>query len=316
MKMQSVLLACAGSFSLFAWAAANNSARADALQPAVYGGSFILEAAGYNNCVNYSLSCAPVSNVINQSVSGPGTISNSVSAPLISDGTEPALPGVVANYTVGASSSGSFTVTNGPLPGISASGTMSTVPISGVAATLEIDPSLEYSIEFVGAAGKIQVGVQASGQASVSTPTPPGYITTPASTVGFTVSLDATHQVVADYAEAGPDVGVPTASFADNNSYAFSADTPYTVDLFVDVIANTTGQADCCDGGGGTATVSGSVDPQFFVPQGYTLELSQDIGNGVTPLPAALPLFATGLGALGLLGWRRKRNSAVVPSAV
>jgi hypothetical protein len=26
-----------------------------------------------------------------------------------------------------------------------------------------------------------------------------------------------------------------------------------------------------------------------------------------TPLPAALPLFAAGLGALGLLGWRRKR---------
>jgi hypothetical protein len=26
-----------------------------------------------------------------------------------------------------------------------------------------------------------------------------------------------------------------------------------------------------------------------------------------TPLPAALPLFTTGLGALGLLGWRRKR---------
>ena len=26
------------------------------------------------------------------------------------------------------------------------------------------------------------------------------------------------------------------------------------------------------------------------------------------PLPAALPLFATGLGALGLLGWRRKRK--------
>jgi hypothetical protein len=30
-----------------------------------------------------------------------------------------------------------------------------------------------------------------------------------------------------------------------------------------------------------------------------------------TPLPAALPLFATGLGALGLLGWRRKRKQAV-----
>ena len=30
----------------------------------------------------------------------------------------------------------------------------------------------------------------------------------------------------------------------------------------------------------------------------------------VTPLPGALPLFATGLGALGLLGWRRKRKAA------
>ena len=29
------------------------------------------------------------------------------------------------------------------------------------------------------------------------------------------------------------------------------------------------------------------------------------------PLPAALPLFATGLGALGLLGWRRKRKAAI-----
>jgi hypothetical protein len=29
----------------------------------------------------------------------------------------------------------------------------------------------------------------------------------------------------------------------------------------------------------------------------------------VVPLPAALPLFVTGLGALGLLGWRRKRKA-------
>jgi hypothetical protein len=30
----------------------------------------------------------------------------------------------------------------------------------------------------------------------------------------------------------------------------------------------------------------------------------------VTPLPAALPLFATGLGVMGLLGWQRKRKNA------
>jgi len=33
-------------------------------------------------------------------------------------------------------------------------------------------------------------------------------------------------------------------------------------------------------------------------------------GMGV-PLPAALPLFGTGLGALGLLGWRKKRKARV-----
>jgi hypothetical protein len=36
--------------------------------------------------------------------------------------------------------------------------------------------------------------------------------------------------------------------------------------------------------------------------------LSQSIGT--TPLPTALPLYATGLGALALLRWRRKRKAA------
>ena len=33
------------------------------------------------------------------------------------------------------------------------------------------------------------------------------------------------------------------------------------------------------------------------------------VANNAVPLPAALPLFAGGLGALGLLGWRRKRKA-------
>jgi hypothetical protein len=33
---------------------------------------------------------------------------------------------------------------------------------------------------------------------------------------------------------------------------------------------------------------------------------------GTTPLPAALPLFASGLGALGLFGWRRKRKAVAL----
>jgi hypothetical protein len=36
---------------------------------------------------------------------------------------------------------------------------------------------------------------------------------------------------------------------------------------------------------------------------------SFDVNSTATPLPAALPLFATGLGGLGLLGRRRKRKA-------
>ncbi len=43
--------------------------------------------------------------------------------------------------------------------------------------------------------------------------------------------------------------------------------------------------------------------------QSFTLQV------GATPLPAALPLFATGLGALGLFGWRKKRRNAAALAA-
>jgi hypothetical protein len=34
-----------------------------------------------------------------------------------------------------------------------------------------------------------------------------------------------------------------------------------------------------------------------------------DVDSLATPLPAALPLFAGGLGVIGLLQWRRKRKA-------
>jgi hypothetical protein len=37
--------------------------------------------------------------------------------------------------------------------------------------------------------------------------------------------------------------------------------------------------------------------------------------DSTTPLPAALPLFASGLGVLGLLGWRRKRKASAALAA-
>ena len=42
------------------------------------------------------------------------------------------------------------------------------------------------------------------------------------------------------------------------------------------------------------------------------LQISSNTEIGDTPLPAALPLFATGLGVMGLLGWRRKRKALAI----
>ncbi len=47
---------------------------------------------------------------------------------------------------------------------------------------------------------------------------------------------------------------------------------------------------------------------------GYGSQTTGRGGESATPLPAALPLFAGGLGVVGLLGWRKKRKNAVTTS--
>ena len=81
--------------------------------------------------------------------------------------------------------------------------------------------------------------------------------------------------------------------------------------LFLDFgIANTPPAVTCCSirlEFGGQNFTGLTNDPD---------SLSESSRSGLTftpvsavPLPAALPLFATGLGVLGLLGWRRKRKA-------
>jgi len=45
------------------------------------------------------------------------------------------------------------------------------------------------------------------------------------------------------------------------------------------------------------------------VPTAPTFNFTFSLTGNTVPLPATLPLFATGIGALGLLGWRRKRKA-------
>ena len=66
--------------------------------------------------------------------------------------------------------------------------------------------------------------------------------------------------------------------------------------------------------GGGIYNNGGMVNLANSTFLNNSASLGNDIYNNggtvaVTPLPAALPLFATGLGAMGLFGWRRKRKA-------
>ena len=52
----------------------------------------------------------------------------------------------------------------------------------------------------------------------------------------------------------------------------------------------------------------------YLMDAGFAITLVNGTVSA-TPLPAALPLFATGLAVLGPLGWRRKRKAAAEASA-
>ena len=57
---------------------------------------------------------------------------------------------------------------------------------------------------------------------------------------------------------------------------------------------------------GGVCHKSGTIFA-YSVPQQVG---TWDVTVSATPLPAALPLFATGLGTLGVIGWRKKRKTS------
>jgi hypothetical protein len=65
--------------------------------------------------------------------------------------------------------------------------------------------------------------------------------------------------------------------------------------------------------GSGTADGTVAFTP-ILPPIGFdgTFDVTVNATLSNTPLPSALPLFASGLGVMGLLGWRRKRKAAAL----
>ena len=61
----------------------------------------------------------------------------------------------------------------------------------------------------------------------------------------------------------------------------------------------------------GTITSDQQIIVATFTAASQDLEATMEFkATSVVPLPAALPLFASGLAGLGLLGWRRKKAAA------
>ena len=62
---------------------------------------------------------------------------------------------------------------------------------------------------------------------------------------------------------------------------------------------------------GPAADILLNINVQDYSNGGLILAADNAFINAV-PLPAALPLFASGIGAMGLLGWRRKKKAAAL----
>jgi hypothetical protein len=306
-RIQSSMLAVAALVATATTSQAVEITPSNTLPGATYSGSLGLYADGYTCASN---ACTQVNSTQSQPA-GLGTFSNSVSAPLISDGSYGTLP--AANYPSGATASGSITFSQTPSPSMSISGTVTSVPLNGlISQVLANSPTLTYSMEVLGPQGTVSVRVNASGGVSVS-PAAAGGFGNEQAQATFTVTSTNQGQVLRDNAYLLGYSNDPTTSqtFTDNGTYTFQTNVIYTVSLAGYLEADVSGNL-----GGGTETVSAYIDPQFSIasPGAYTLEFSAGIGNSVggVPEPSTWAMMLLGFGSVGLMAYRRKSKPALM----
>jgi hypothetical protein len=137
----------------------------------------------------------------------------------------------------------------------------------------------------------------------------------------YTVALtsnagDQPGAVLASFTEAGTALGILGSNnppiLISTSSLQLTAGTQYwvtvTSGLTNTIVWNWNSTGDMSD-----VALSADGGMTWFSPSGATPGALEVDGTAtVIPIPAALPLFATGIGGLGLLAWRRKRKAQAV----
>ncbi len=201
-------------------------------------------------------------------------------------------------YTVGTSN-------NYTIPQLYVS--MSTTGDAGASAEFK----LVYNIEFLGPSGgttSITVGAYAEASSPGAVPGVSG--NSGAAAAYMTISNEYGQLASVSAFSQRPNGGRYETTF--DQTVTFQNNSVYTV------LMDANADADAYQDISGQSISDALIDPYFDLsnlPNGVTFLESDGIGNSLpnvaaTPIPATLPLFATGLGALGLFGWRRKRKNA------
>jgi hypothetical protein len=174
--------------------------------------------------------------------------------------------------------------------------------VSGLA-----DSYLEYAVEFAGpGGGHVGITVQASAQATAAADGVPVLDNNPIASALLQIIGPGSNRLVDISARSDLISALGTKTTLFDQLVTFQDNVIYYV------VMEASAQAAY------DHSAVAAVDPYFDLsnlPDGVTILISNGIGNelpNATPIPAALPLFASGLGALGLLGWRRKKKAAAL----
>lgn len=162
----------------------------------------------------------------------------------------------------------------------------------------------------------------------VTNPNSSNFTTTAALSIDFgsvydvnSVHMNAASQSPTDNVVFGDFVQGSVAGPFNNES--FSSPVEFSVTRVGDTVTQYYGSV-----GGPLSMLYSVTDPNFTEPAHFYFglndfggsDLAQSVTfqsftiNSATPLPGTLPLFASGLGALGLLGWRKKKKAEAAAS--